>query len=450
MSRRKPLNCWRGSMNFLKRNSGKYTAKKQNMKRTVLLIFIAACSTNVFSQASRQMESKVVSVTVFRNRALVTREASLSLFPGKHEITLSALPADLLDESVRVSGKGSAAVKILDVKIETEHTAEIQDKEIKILQQKIDSLQLENQKASDQIAILETQKSFIESLKAEAARDISQKVISTKPSLQDWQSIVEFFNKNLSPIYDGLRREKSRRKELENESKALERKISQIRSDRTRSYKQIKTILFSEEPGNATLQASYFLNGASWYPVYDARVLSASKKLELTYYGMVQQATGEDWKDVRLTLSSVQPLTASVLPELEPLYIEIDQPALSLREDRLKVFSPASVNYQIDESIPSGLGAISGKVRDRETGEPLPGANVLIAGTKLGTATDQKGDFVFRGVPAGEYVLQVSFIGYQSMRTKVSVMEKRSIAMRFRFWPEKSAYFWKMISSTKA
>jgi len=144
MSRRKPLNCWRGSMNFLKRNSGKYTAKKQNMKRTVLLIFIAACSTNVFSQASRQTESKVVSVTVFRN--------------------------------------------------------------------------------------------------------ISQKVISTKPSLQDWQNIVEFFNKNLAPIYDGLRREKSRRKELENESKAIERTISQIRFDRRAAINESKQLFFARTP----------------------------------------------------------------------------------------------------------------------------------------------------------------------------------------------------------
>jgi uncharacterized protein (TIGR02231 family) len=257
------------------------------MKRIVLLFFVIH-SIDVHGQAVRNVDSKVTSVTVFRNRALVTREASLSLAQGKHEIVLSALPSDLLDESVRVSGTGSAKVRILDVKIETEHTAAIQDREVKTLQQKLDSLQWEDQKTSDQIAILETQKSFIESLKAESARDISEKMTVNKPSIQDWQNIVQFFNKNLSQIYEGLRKEKLRKKELENERKAVERKISQIRSGQARSYKKIRTILDIEESGNARILASYFVNGASWHPLYDARVLAATKKMELTYYGLVQ------------------------------------------------------------------------------------------------------------------------------------------------------------------
>ncbi|MGH7597473.1 MAG: mucoidy inhibitor MuiA family protein, partial [bacterium] len=361
------------------------------------------------------------------NRALVVREASLNLVQGKHEIVLSALPFDLLDESVRVSGTGSAKAGILDVKIETEHTAAIQDKEIKILQQKIDSLQLEDQKASDQIAILEAQKSFVESLKAETARDISQKIMINKPAIQDWQDIVQFFNKNLSQIFEGLRREKSRRKELDNERQAVERKISQIRSSQARSYKQIKTTLVIEESGNAKIHASYFVNGASWYPVYDARVLSATKKMELTYYGMVQQATGEDWKNVKLTLSTVQPLTTSSLPELRPLFIEVDQPASFSGLGRAGAISPYSVTYHRDESLPSGAGAISGKVMDRETGEPLPGANLVIAGGKWGAAADANGNFVFRDVPVGQYDLKASFIGYQSVNMNIAVREKQNL-----------------------
>ncbi|MGH7453289.1 MAG: mucoidy inhibitor MuiA family protein [bacterium] len=303
----------------------------------------------------------------------------------------------------------------------------MQDKEIKILQQKIDSLQLEDQKASDQIAILEAQKSFIESLKAETARDISQKIMINKPAIQDWQDIVQFFNKNLSQIYEGLRKEKSRRKELENERQAVERKISQIRSSQARSYKQIKTTLVIEESGSAKIQASYFVNGASWYPVYDARVLPATKKLELTYYGMVQQATGEDWKDVKLTLSTVQPLTTSSLPELQPLFIEVDQPLSYLGRGRAGAISPHSVTYHRDENLPSGAGAISGTVRDKETGEPLPGANLVIAGGKWGAAADANGNFIFRDVPVGQYDLKVSFIGYQSVNMNIFVREKQNL-----------------------
>ncbi len=60
-------------------------------------------------------------------------------------------------------------------------------------------------------------------------------------------------------------------------------------------------------------------------------------------------------------------------------------------------------------------GKIKGKVTDRETNEPLPGANVLILGTTLGAASNFNGDFVILNVPPGVYTLKSTFIGYQEV-----------------------------------
>ncbi|RMF57058.1 MAG: TonB-dependent receptor, partial [Calditrichaeota bacterium] len=58
-------------------------------------------------------------------------------------------------------------------------------------------------------------------------------------------------------------------------------------------------------------------------------------------------------------------------------------------------------------------GKISGIVRDKTTGEPLPGVNVVVQGTFLGASTDVDGFFVILNVPPGEYTLSFSYIGYQ-------------------------------------
>ena len=68
-----------------------------------------------------------------------------------------------------------------------------------------------------------------------------------------------------------------------------------------------------------------------------------------------------------------------------------------------------------------GGGRISGKVSDKETGESLPGANVLIEGTSIGSATDLEGEYVIPKVPAGSYVLVVTYIGYSEMKVPVNV-----------------------------
>ncbi len=57
-------------------------------------------------------------------------------------------------------------------------------------------------------------------------------------------------------------------------------------------------------------------------------------------------------------------------------------------------------------------GKIAGKVVDKDTGEPLPGATVVIVGTQRGAATDANGEYVIIDVPPGTYTLRASFVGY--------------------------------------
>jgi len=59
-------------------------------------------------------------------------------------------------------------------------------------------------------------------------------------------------------------------------------------------------------------------------------------------------------------------------------------------------------------------GKLSGLVTDGDTGDPLPGATVLVVGTSLGTITDVDGNYFIIGVPVGSYDIQASFVGYQN------------------------------------
>jgi len=58
-------------------------------------------------------------------------------------------------------------------------------------------------------------------------------------------------------------------------------------------------------------------------------------------------------------------------------------------------------------------GSIKGRVFDALTNESLPFVNVIVTGTKMGAVTDQDGNFVINGLPAGFAQLQVSFLGYK-------------------------------------
>ncbi len=60
-------------------------------------------------------------------------------------------------------------------------------------------------------------------------------------------------------------------------------------------------------------------------------------------------------------------------------------------------------------------GKIAGQIKDKATGEPLPGVNVIISGTVLGSATDIDGYYSILNVPAGTHSVDIQYIGYRNM-----------------------------------
>ncbi len=62
------------------------------------------------------------------------------------------------------------------------------------------------------------------------------------------------------------------------------------------------------------------------------------------------------------------------------------------------------------------VGKIAGTVKDAKTGNPLPGANVVIVGTTLGAAVDVNGEYYLLNVPPGKYELRASMMGYEKMK----------------------------------
>ncbi len=66
----------------------------------------------------------------------------------------------------------------------------------------------------------------------------------------------------------------------------------------------------------------------------------------------------------------------------------------------------------------ANTGKFAGKVVDRQSGEALPGVNIIVDGTNRGAATDNNGEYVILNIPPGDYTLRASFIGYATQRVE--------------------------------
>ena len=84
----------------------------------------------------------------------------------------------------------------------------------------------------------------------------------------------------------------------------------------------------------------------------------------------------------------------------------------------------------------ASAGNIEGTIIDRDTQQPLPGANVMLDGTTLGAATDIQGHFIISNVPAGSYSVRVHMIGYKSqVRANIHALLNRGTTFNMALEP---------------
>ena len=77
--------------------------------------------------------------------------------------------------------------------------------------------------------------------------------------------------------------------------------------------------------------------------------------------------------------------------------------------------------FFISVSVQAQTGRISGQVVDENSGDALPGANVYLGGTSLGTATDIYGNYNIINIPTGIYVLVARYLGFEDDSIEIRI-----------------------------
>jgi TonB-dependent SusC/RagA subfamily outer membrane receptor len=80
-------------------------------------------------------------------------------------------------------------------------------------------------------------------------------------------------------------------------------------------------------------------------------------------------------------------------------------------------------------------GRVTGRVMNAQTGGPVETAQVYVLGTRIGTLTDQEGNFRLPPVPPGEYELRVEIIGYQAQSQTIRVGAGETLLVEFALEP---------------
>jgi uncharacterized protein (TIGR02231 family) len=295
---------------------------------TLALIVGAIVAPSRGSAAPVPVTSRITAVAVYPDRAVLTRLGRVELPAGDSELILDGLPAALVDESLQVSGRGTAAATILDVNLRRTFLETSPDPRLRALEEELANLQREDEALVARLKQLDEQRSLLQRIEAALTATPTKDSPTARPSLDEWQRLLAFQAENLTRLAGDQQSLQLQRSALAAKIAAVEAQLNEIRgrSPQRRSQKAATLRVSASHAGTLELSVSYTTPGASWSAAYDARLRAETRAIDVTYYGVIRNGTGEDWNGVALTLSTARPGLGGGAPTLSPWVVEPVRP----------------------------------------------------------------------------------------------------------------------------
>ncbi|HVV55455.1 MAG TPA: mucoidy inhibitor MuiA family protein [Mucilaginibacter sp.] len=360
------------------------------MTRTLLAAAAFLWIATVSRADDQKIDSKVQKVVVFLNGAQVTRTAMVNVNAGASVLTFGGISPDIDVQSIQVHANGEFT--ILSVKHEMNYLEE------QARQKSVDDLKAQQKAIRQKI---DMQNSLISIYEEEAIMLKKNQVVSGQNANLDITKLkqaMDFQTEQLTEIKKKEQELSDQVAMLQEELKKYDLQIADITKGSSKATSNILVMVSSKIPVQTEFTLSYVVHNASWFPTYDVRAKDVNSPLSIFYKANVSQQSGEDWKNVKLVLSTGNPAISGSKPDLDPYYLNF------------------GMYYRSSEGA---LTRVNGKVTGADDRQPIPGATVKIKGTSIGTVTDVNGNYSLQ-LPNNAQQLVVSFIGYTTQTLPIN------------------------------
>ena len=374
------------------------------MKFSYLFLFVFPLF--IFSN-DKKISSEIKEVTVYLSGASITRVATCKLRAGTSEITLSGLSTKIDESSIQISGL--QAVSILSMSYDINYMPVIEDQSSALpLQKRLNAIEIEIALLKNNISGLEEEEQVIY-----ANRSVSGRTQDL--NLARVQEISTYYRERITSLKNEVFKANLEINTLTKETRRLQKQMAELNNTPEKEQGELTLKLDAPVASTLSLNVSYQVNDAGWIPNYDIKSEDLGAPLSLRYKAHVYQKTGNDWKNVTITLSTGNPNVNVAKPSLGTKHLNFTN-----GYQHRNIHTIKKNHYVFNPSVKT----VTGTVVDA-SGAPLPGANVLVKGTTNGTQTDFDGHFTLN-VQSGQE-LKVSYVGFTSSEIPIysSVMNIR-------------------------
>jgi uncharacterized protein (TIGR02231 family) len=276
-------------------------------------------------------ESSIEAVTAFPSGAEITRTLEVKL-PAGDQTVLAYITEQAIPDSIRVQGSASSKLEIGSVDVRTVYVPDsdpaASESNRKKIEDELEQLRDRRAAEDDIISAAKLQQTYLQRL---ATPPQTQNSANSNTQNKDWDALFGLLGQRMTDASKAISEAKLRQRTLDHS--IAEREKSLPATKRKVEYRtEVRINLTAGAPLEASLILRYQVNSASWSPFYDARLATAEEggaklpKLTLARRASITQTTGEDWEDVKLSLSATRPGTATAAPNLNMLSVNFEAP----------------------------------------------------------------------------------------------------------------------------
>src|SRR5262249_10742564 len=266
--------------------------------------------------------SRVTVVTVYPNNALVTREVDVPEGVGTLELTVSPLPPATVNGSLYT--EGSEGIRILATRYRTRPVQEDTREDVRQLQDELRQLQQTHEKLEADLKAAQANLQLLTKLETFTANGTTQAAdkggLNGESAIALSKYIMESRGERTKEQV-GIQQQLQMNKE---KTEFARRKLSELAWNPNRTERDAVIVVDKGNAGTGKVRLNYLVDDASWRPQYKFRAGQAAKDVvRLEYLAAVVQHTGEDWSNVRLVLSTAQPMLNATPPGLQALQVAV-------------------------------------------------------------------------------------------------------------------------------
>jgi uncharacterized protein (TIGR02231 family) len=291
--------------------------------------------------------SSIREVTVYSDRARVTRGAKVKLSKTASVYAFEKLPGWIDEESIRAAITPINAGSIVDVQVKKEFLAHSSDEKIRKAKAAVTETSDQIGELTDELKILDEQRKQIEATRAFSMSKLPKDAAIREINVEDYKKVVDFVTTSLREIAAERRAVNKKLRELQPEQNARQRKLAELNGLTQLEELRVLVTVAGARDGDAVLSLTYMLPGATWEPLHELRAKGKRpEKVLLSSSAIVAQTTGEDWKGAKLYFSTQSPTETIRIPKMDALLIGSRSAAVRLMGGQNESFKKAQVAYQ--------------------------------------------------------------------------------------------------------